>query len=259
MNHPAVIDDPRLKLIYERAAARYVRSLPLEHFMESTQQATQRKVTTAAFDLIAAARPEVQCFSELCIQYPRPDGEEGADPARVVPDNMVAVHPDRLPEMASFNLPLLKVRPLVVFEYVSKSSERKDFETNIVRYEQHIRVPYYLLYYPDADELTLFRLADGRFTSAPPNHAGRLAIPELELEVGILDRYARYWFRGKLLPLTAELQRERDAERAGRLAAERQAEAERQRAEAAEQQTAAMAAELARLRDELARAKGPPA
>lgn len=251
MNHPAVIDDPRLKLIYERAAERYVRSLPLEHFMESTTQATQRKVTSAAFDLIAAARPEVQCFSELCIQYPDPDGESDFDLARVVPDNMVVVHPDRLPEMGSFNWPLQKARPLAVFEYVSNSNKRKDYEGNIVRYEQHLQVPYYVLFYPDGEELTLFHRRRGRYVSVKPNDAGRLAIPELELEVAVLDRYARYWFRGELLPLPAELKRERDAERAGRVAAEA-------RAAVAEQQAAAMAAELARLRDELAKARGSP-
>jgi hypothetical protein len=46
----------------------YLRSLPLEHFMESIAQSTQRKITVQSLDLLESRRPEVQVFSELLVQ-----------------------------------------------------------------------------------------------------------------------------------------------------------------------------------------------
>jgi hypothetical protein len=124
-----------------------------------------------------------------------------------------------------------------VLEYVSKYSERKDYEENHKRYERELKVPYYLVFYPDNEELTVFRLTGRKYATVKPNAAGRLPIPELDLEVGLLDGWVRFWFRSELLPLPGDLLKERDAERTARLAAE---------------------AELARLREELARATGQP-
>ena len=59
-----------LRIEYEEAAEAYLRSLPLEHFMESTAQATQRKITLESLDLVQARRPDVQVFNELLVQYP---------------------------------------------------------------------------------------------------------------------------------------------------------------------------------------------
>ena len=269
MTPTAGLDPARIKLRYEIDAQQYLRSLPLEHFMEATAQATQRTITLESFDLIRAARPDIQVFNELLIQYPLP-GHDPGRPARVVPDNMVVVHPTRLDVVGSFMIPIQPVGPLLVLEYVSKESVRKDYDTNMTRYERDLKVPYYLRFYPDADELSVFRLAGGKYTSVLPNDAGRLAVPELELEAALLDGWVRFWFRGELLPLPADLLRDRNAERAGRLAAEQRAEAAAARADAeraarvaAEQQAEAerqanvgLEAELARLRALLAERGG---
>ncbi len=243
---PAATPVAKLKLIYEMAEQRYLRSLPPEHFMEATAQATQRKITLESFDLIHAARPDVQCFNELLVQYP---GDDEYKPGGVVPDNMIVVHPEPILADGSFNLPLQPVGPFLVMEYVSKGSKRKDYEDNIKRYEQAVKVPYYLLFYPDHEELTLFRAAGGRYAAVPPNAEGRLAVPELDLEVGLLDGWARYWFRGELLPLPGDLWHQLTAEQDARRAAEH-------RADAADAARVSLEAELARLRVELARAKG---
>ena len=71
---------------YAEAAQAYLRSLPSEHFMEATAQATQRKITLESLDLVHARRPEVQVFNELLVQYPRPRTRQ---PGQIVPDNMV--------------------------------------------------------------------------------------------------------------------------------------------------------------------------
>src|SRR5262249_21006474 len=76
-----------LRLEYENAAEAYLKSLPPEHFMEATAQATQRKITLESLDLVHARRPAVQIFNELLVQYPGP----GARIRQVVPDNMVVL------------------------------------------------------------------------------------------------------------------------------------------------------------------------
>ena len=244
---PPGTDLKRLKLIYERAERQYLKALPLEHFMESTPQATQREITLASFALIRVSRPDIQCFNELLVQYPRP-GHDPDKPGQVVPDNMVVIHPKPIVADGSFMTPLQPVAPFLMLEYVSKSSVWKDEEVSYAKYEQELKAPYYLLFYSDADELTLFKLTDGTYRTVFPNTQGRYAIPELELEVGLLDKWMRYWFRGELLPLPGELLVERNAARQERDAAQKEVTAERAARLAIE-------AELATLRAELAKAK----
>ncbi|HSQ58194.1 MAG TPA: hypothetical protein VLM40_20890 [Gemmata sp.] len=208
---PSAPTDARLKLIYEMAEQRYLRSLPPEHFMEATPQATQRKITLESFDLIHISRPDIQCFNELLVQYPLNDLDQ---PRQVVPDNMVVIHPKPINVEGSYNLPLQPVGPFLVLEYVSKRSVRKDYDANMLKSEHHLKVPYYLVFYPDADELSLFKMTGGKYTSVLPNAAGRLAISELELEVALLDGWARFWFRGELLPLPGDLLRQLNTVRA---------------------------------------------
>src|SRR5205823_6453813 len=100
---------PLLALAYEEAAEAYLRSLPPEHFMEATPQATQREITLASFALVHARRPDVQHFNELLIQYPKGKKRKG----QVVPDNMVVVHPEPIRAVGSFDTPLQPVGPFL--------------------------------------------------------------------------------------------------------------------------------------------------
>ncbi|HEY2785181.1 MAG TPA: hypothetical protein VGJ05_09420 [Fimbriiglobus sp.] len=45
------LDRDRTRQAYDRAADRYLQSLPLEHFMESTDQSTQRAITVESLEL----------------------------------------------------------------------------------------------------------------------------------------------------------------------------------------------------------------
>jgi Uma2 family endonuclease len=245
--------DPKLREYLDAEADAYLEALPLSHFMEATTQATQRKITLESFDLVHAARPEVQCFNELLVQYRRGKRKKTG---KVVPDNFVVVHPEPIDALKSFDLQTQTARPLLVLEYVSKETRRKDYDENFEKYEEELRVPYYLLFYPDNDELTLFRLGEKGYTAVPPNAAGRVAIPELELEAGLLGGWVRFWFRGELLPLPGDLLVERDAAREQRDEARGERDAERAARQAAEQRATAAEAEVAKLREELARAKG---
>jgi Uma2 family endonuclease len=238
--------DPQLEEYLDAEADAYLESLPLSHFMEATTQATQREITLASFALVRGRRPEVQCFNELLIQYPRTGRKKLG---KVVPDNFVVVHPQPIKAIKSFNTEVQPVGPLLVLEYVSKQNRRKDYEDNFEKYEQELRVPYYLLFYPDNEEMTLFRMGAKGYAAVAPNATGRVAVPELELEAGLLGEWVRFWFRGELLPLPGDLLVERDVAREQRDEARLERDAERQARLAAE-------AEIAKLREELAKAKG---
>jgi flagellar biosynthesis GTPase FlhF len=149
---------------------------------------------------------------------------------QVVPDNMVVLHAEPIQAEGSFDVPLQEpIKPFWMLEYVSRNTRRKDYEDSFQKYERDLKVPYYLLFYPEDQELTLYRHNGRKYVSVRPNEQERYLIPELELEVGLLDGWARYWYRGELLPLPADLQRDLDEAR-------RQIVEHRQRAEEFEQE-----------------------
>jgi hypothetical protein len=121
---------------------------------------------------------------------------------------MVVVCEQPIQAEGSYDTPLQPVGPFWVLEYVSKHNERKDYEDNFRKYERELKVPYFLLFYPDNQDLTLFRLQGQKYRSVTPNTAGRHPIRQLGLEVALLDGWVRYWYKGELLPLPADLQRQ---------------------------------------------------
>ncbi|MBI1916137.1 MAG: Uma2 family endonuclease [Planctomycetes bacterium] len=185
---------------YERAAEEYFQALPPEHFMEATRQAYQREITVESFALVRAHRRDLHVFNELLVQYPL-----NAHLGQVVPDNMLILSAAPIDHTRSYNLPFEPARPFCVLEYVSETNKRKDYHDNLRKYEQELKVPYYLLFDPETKDLRLHRHNGIAYELVAPNAQGRLALPELELEVGVLGGWTRFWFRGQLLPLPAEL------------------------------------------------------
>jgi Uma2 family endonuclease len=229
----------RLERRYEEAAREYLRNLPMEHFMEATEQGTQRKITLESLDLVTARRPDVHVFNELLVQYRLPRKRKLS---QIVPDNMVVLHDGPIDAGTSYNLPAQPARPFWVLEYVSQSSRRKDYEKSFKKYEQELHVPYYLIFYPDILDLSLYHLKGGKYVSVKPNKHGRYPIRELDLEMAMLDGWVRFWHEGRLLPLPADLQR--DLDEANRRAADlekrlREAEAELARLRGRPEQTPA--------------------
>jgi Uma2 family endonuclease len=261
---------PLLRIEFEEAAEAYLRSLPPEHFMEATAQSTQRKITLAAFDVIHVARPDIQLFNELLVQYRR--GRSSAI-QQIVPDNMVVVWSEPIDANGSYDLPLQPTKPTWVMEYVSKHNKRKDYETSFGKYERELKVPYYLLFYPDNQEVSLYRHNSRRYVSVKPDEDGHLVIPKLEIEVALLDGWVRYWFRGELVPVTEELQKEllevrrqlevalRRADEEKRRADEenRRADDEKRRADEEKHRADELQQRLEAVERELARTKGQPA
>jgi Uma2 family endonuclease len=195
--------------VYERAAQEYLRSLPPEHFMEGIGQSTQRAITLESLALVTARRSDFHVFSELLVQY------ELRGPERlgqVVPDNMVVLTDQPIHATTSYNLPFEPAGPFWVLEYVSKHNPRKGYEDRFQKYERELKAPYYLVFYPDEGELTLYRHNKRRYVSVKPNENGRYPIPDLDLEVALRDGWVRFWYEG-LLPLPADLQRDLDEER----------------------------------------------
>src|ERR1700758_5638302 len=104
-----------LDLRYYEWEQEYLRSLPPEHFMEATPQATQREITLESLALVKVQRPDVQVFNELLVQYPLPRRKR---PGQVVPDNMVVLHERPIQAEGSYDVPLQPARPFWVLEYV---------------------------------------------------------------------------------------------------------------------------------------------
>jgi Uma2 family endonuclease len=230
-----------LSLEYDRYAREYLRRLRPEHFMEAIGQSTQRKITVESLDLVQARRPEVQVFSELLVQYPH--GREPR-PHQVVPDNMVVIHDTPLKVEGSFDVPTQPARPFWVLEYISKNSARKDYDDSFYKYEQELKVPYYLIFHPEEQEMTLFRHTKRKYVSIKPNEHDRLVLPELQLEIGLLGGWCRFWYQGELLPLPADLLR-RVEEADQRTDQEKQrADQEKQRADAAERELELLRSQL---------------
>jgi Uma2 family endonuclease len=236
-----------VEVTYAGWAQEYLRSLPPEHFMEATSQATQRKITLESLDLVHARRPEVQVFNELLVQYPR-RGERR--PGQVVPDNMVVVCDQPLAADGSYDLPLQPVGPLLVLDYVSKHNRRKDYDDNFDKYEKGLKVPYFLRFHAETKDLTLYHHTGKKYTPVRPNGHGRYPVPDLEIEVGLREGWVRFWFRGQLLLLPAEILRELDKLRQAAQQESHRPEQEKQRADEARQRADQLQELLERERQE---------
>ena len=107
---------------------------------------------------------------------------------------MVVLTTEAVRASTSYNVALEPAPPFWMLEYVSKNSERKDYEDSFKKYERELKVPYYLMFYPDNQEMTLYRHNGRRYVSVKPDEHGRCALPELELEMGILEGWVRIGF-----------------------------------------------------------------
>ena len=241
-------------MYYNDAAEEYLEFLKKEHpehFMLSVAQATQRHLTDTSLDFVAARRPDMHVYSELLIQW----RDHKNRMRRVMPDNMVVLAEKKPKVNTNFAIPIQPAGPFLVIEYVSKANPRKDYHKSYDKYEAELKVPYFLLYYADDQKLSLleFDKRKGKYASVKPDE-GRCAIREIDLTVGLLDGWVRYWWKGQLMPTTAEWYAEAKQKRNERIALQRELDIDRQLSEMnrliadRDRQIADMQAELERLR-----------
>jgi hypothetical protein len=191
---------------YEKAAQEYFR----EHMdgpapPETATQGTQRHITLASLDLLTAARSDVHVFNELLVRFPRA-GE-------VVPDNMVVVHDGPLEVDDVYDITAQPTRPFWMLDYISDNYPRKSYHKNFDKYERLLKVRYCLTFKTEFRELALYRHNGREYIRVEANDNGRFAIPELELEVALREGWVRFWRRGDLLLLPAEMQQQIDETR----------------------------------------------
>ncbi|MDA1017068.1 MAG: hypothetical protein O3A00_21745 [Planctomycetota bacterium] len=187
---------------YEAAALTYYESLPLEHFMEATDQSLQREIALSSFRVLRTRQSGVRLYNELLFQWVE-DGEI----QRLVPDNSLFLT-DEADDVSrtSFNFELETGRPLVDMEWISDSDLRKDrpggatFAKN-----ERIKVPYYLCFHRATQTFEVFEHNGTNYDLMPTEPNGRYRIPEIDLEIGLKERWVRFWHRGELLPLPDEL------------------------------------------------------
>jgi hypothetical protein len=163
--------------------------------------------------------------------------------------------PSRSRPTATTICPLQPVGPFWVLDYVSKYSRRKDYDDNTRKYEHDLKVPYYMLFDSDQQKLSLYRHNGEKYVSVMPDVHERCTIPELDVAVGLLNGWVRYWYQGEMLLLPAELQAavyeaNRRADDAVRRtdAAKGRGDAAKSRAGAAEREIAQLRAQLERMR-----------
>jgi hypothetical protein len=205
-----------------------------------------------SLDLVTARRPDVHVLNELLEQYPLNGRRK---PGQVVPDNMVVIYDGSIQAEGSYNIPKQPVGPFWVLEYVSKSNKRKDYDQNMDKYEHELKVPYYLLFVPDEQEMTLYRHTGKKYSAVFPDEQGRVPLPELDLEMGLHQCWVRFWFRGELLPLPADLLRAHDDMQKEVQLLRKKAAADAKRAKRQAERADAAEAEVARLRAELEAAR----
>ena len=109
-----------LEVRFAHAAQKYLASLPPEHFMEATPQATQREITLASFALLRKRRGDARYFSELLVQY-----FFRGRLRQVVPDNMLVIGELEDRDRSNFAVELEPFPPFWTLEYVSASNKRK--------------------------------------------------------------------------------------------------------------------------------------
>ncbi len=192
---------------YDRAEAEFFRLETIEDMSESADSFTQRAITLSALqDLKTLHFPEMDIFNEFMLIYTLPKGL-----GRVTPDNFITL--GLPPQKWKSSFPVTDVQlPFWVLEYVSPPTQNKDYVKSFGKYED-LQIPYCTLFDPCVQKLTMFQYNGHRYEPMLLDERRRYLISELDLHVGLLDGWMRFWFRGQLLPTAAEaaLQREGDA------------------------------------------------
>jgi Putative restriction endonuclease len=128
---------------------------------------------------------------------------------RLLRENIMVLSSKPIMAYSSFTSPSEPSEPICVLEFASQSGKRKDYDDIFDKCEIK-KVPYYLIFHAEQQELTKYRHDGDKYISTKPIKHGSFAIPELNLEVGLLGGELRFWYEGRLLPLPIGLQENLD-------------------------------------------------
>ncbi len=194
----------RLTMRCDYAAAAYAYIEANCHAEVDPLQARQRQITAWSLAVVAGVRPDIRTFTAVLIQ----DGPPGRDdPWQIVPDNFVVRAAKPIVVQDHYDVPFESARPFVVFDYPSTPLQRKRTGRRLGQYQDNFAVPCVVVFDPEQHGLELHRLVGGMFVPAGVNAVGRCEVPELELELGVVEGSMRFWFRGERVPLPGELLR----------------------------------------------------
>ena len=177
-----------------------MRNLPLELFTEATPHAMQREITMVSLRLLPGRRPDVHPFNELLVQY-----KHRGQLRNIAPDNMLVLGVLPARDRLRFSVENEKLAPYLTFEYVSAGREQKDYRDNFAKYEIELKVPYCIMFKIQAQDLRVWRHNGQRYERQLAKGEGQIAVDRLDIEVGILDRWIRFWHQGDLLELPWEI------------------------------------------------------
>ncbi len=125
--------------------------------------------------------------------------------------------------------------PNIILEILSDSTAAIDRGETMQIYQDIFRTPEYFLFDPEAQTLEGYRLVGGRYETIARTASGLLWSAELELYLGIWDRETRFFSPdGQPVPLPQE----------AAIAAQQQADRERQQRELAQQRADRLAERL---------------
>ncbi len=210
---------------FDRAEAEYLEWERQHDMSESEWCFIQRAITVHALSLLKLWHfPSVFVYNEMLLLYPMDEGT-----GRVVPDNFITFNIQPPEDLNNSYRVTPTKRPFWVLEYVSESSERKDYKESFSKYEEQLQVPYCTLFNPVSKALEMHRHNGVTYDELAKNNRGRYGLPELDLEVGLLEGWVRFWHRGELLPTTEELGTEVRERTVAQTENNRQLEAIRQR------------------------------
>jgi hypothetical protein len=198
---------------YLQAAREYHHSVSSIYFRKATTQAKQRDIISFALDQILHYRPDLEYIIEMLTQ-------------QLVEGRLVqvmvttAVVLGELPSRWRDTYQPHEELPLFwALDYIFPGDPDGRFVRNRYIFEHELRVPYYLTHemIGMSAVLHLYRHDGTAYQPVPPNKHGRYAVPELDIEVGLIDGWARLWFKGKLQQTLSDREKDWDRIQAERL------------------------------------------
>ena len=159
-------------------------------------------------DWLQQAFPKAYVSGNICLYY-----EEGNPKKMISPDTLLcrsqAPQRKRVYKAWEDNAQLD-----LVFEFSSWSTKREDHNKKKQIYQDILKVPYYVIYDPQAIYLNVFELQEEGYRQLEAETTGRCRLEKLGLQIGVGPNATLALYQGENRLLTASERVEQEAERA---------------------------------------------